>query len=678
MNAGRTNRPKHDSFFRETYLPEEERVSAQKFLAADLLGWLTNGISDGLAVIVQDALILENERFRNLIDAVCSHQEISRKNLNAPSTPLPTRERILNDAAAWNDQPLGTRWTRRYSGIDQDGRECCYEGTFTLVPHRGEQAVLVVIQDLTHHMRLTSEIDISSRFQTVLARIGELSVSGVPVQEIMNEAVQLTAEALRVELCKILIPRESDEFLYLVAGFGWRPGLIGSLTVEGGTHSQAGFAIRERRPVVVPDLRLETRFTPSKLFLDHHVIAGISVPMMVQDHVYGVMGAHCKTVRDFTEQEQEFLLSVGNVVATVLERWRREETQLQLFHRLFELAKDGIMLTDTKGHLIEWNPALEQMTGWKAVEVIGSTPAFLKSNKHPREFYERIWSTLTAGQAFVSRFVNRHKDGSEFVVWESISPVKDPDGTVRFYLAILTDLTERERMLGILRHTEQIKLVGQLAGGILHEIRNPLIGIGSLATYLRDQTTLPETVRDRCRLIAQEANRIDEILESHLGQIPPRTFDFRPCDLPALLGDTLTLLSPKLKSSHIQVSTEFSRNLPVVEASRGHLQQVWLNVVMNAIEAMDLGGTLTITMHPANMGRDGVSIAFADSGPGIGPEDLQRIYEPFFTSGKAKGVGLGLTISRDIIERHGGQFLITSPSGQGAIIHLWLPLTQQA
>lgn len=668
---------KNRSNSKNKFPAEDEKVTLQTFLATDLLEWLTNGIPNGLAVVFQDRIILENDRFRHLINAVADSRETSRTHVNTASVPPPTKERILSDAAAWNDQPLGTRWTRRYHGIDMAGRECVYEGIFTLVPLRRNQAVLLVLQDLTDHMRLASEVDVSSRFQAVLARIGELAVSEVPVQSIMNEAVQLTAEALRVELCKILIPRDSHEFLYLVAGFGWRPGLIGSLTVEGGTHSQAGYAIRERCPVLVRDLRIETRFTPSKLLSDHHVIAGMSVPMMVQDRVYGVMGAHCKTVRDFTEQEQEFLLSVGNVIATVLERWRREETQLQLFHRLFELAQDGIMLTDTKGRLIEWNPALEHMTGWKAEEVIGRTPALLKSNKHPPEFYERIWSTLSAGQAFVSRFVNRRKDGSELLVWESISPVKDPDGTVRFYLAILTDLTERERMLGILRHAEQIKLVGQLAGGILHEIRNPLIGIGSLATYLRDQTTLDETVRNRCRLIAQEANRIDDVLESYLGQIPPRTFDFRPCDLVALLDDTLTLLSPKLKSSNIDVFPAVAQPLPTVEASQGHLQQVWLNVVINAIEAMEQGGRLTITMSPATIGKDGVSITFQDSGPGISHGDLQRMSDPFFTSGKAKGVGLGLTISRDIIERHGGQFLVTSPPGQGAAITLWLPLSQQ-
>ncbi|MDH4359875.1 MAG: GAF domain-containing protein, partial [Nitrospirota bacterium] len=270
---------KNHSPSKDTYPAKEGKASPQTFLSTDLLGWLTNGISDGLAVIFQDRMILENDRFRHLINAVATTAETSRQHLKVTSSPLPTRERILSDAAAWNDQPLGTRWTRRYHGIDVAGRECFYEGTFTLVPLRQNQAVLIVLQDLTDHMRLASEVDVSSRFQAVFARIGELAVSEVPVQSIMNEAVQLTAEALRVELCKILIPRDSHEFLYLVAGFGWRPGLIGSLTVEGGTHSQAGYAIRERRPVVVRDLRIETRFTPSKLLSDHDVIAGMSVPM---------------------------------------------------------------------------------------------------------------------------------------------------------------------------------------------------------------------------------------------------------------------------------------------------------------------------------------------------------------------------------------------------------------
>jgi PAS domain S-box-containing protein len=383
-------------------------------------------------------------------------------------------------------------------------------------------------------------------------------------------------------------------------------------------------------------------------------------------------------VREFSPKELEFLCSVANTIATVLERWRREETQLQLYHRLFELVQDGVMLTDTQGRLLEWNPAMERLTGWTRDEVLGRTPTFLQSGKHPPEFFDRMWRTIRSGSAFVDRVVNCGKDGSEFLAWESVSPVKDPDGTVRYFLAILTDLTERECMLEALRHTEQVKLVGQLAGGILHEIRNPLIGIGSLATHVAEQAALPESVRGRCRLIAEEASRIDAILESHLSQLPKRSFEFRPCDLPALLEDTRALLQSKLEAMRVSVVTDLSPAVPSVEASRGHLQQVWLNVMMNATEVMPQGGQLMVRVHPSTLrGEPGVVIAFEDTGPGIAPEDLAHIHEPFFTSGKAKGVGLGLTISRDIIDRHGGQFTIKSPPGRGAIVEIWLPVRQK-
>jgi PAS domain S-box-containing protein len=469
-----------------------------------------------------------------------------------------------------------------------------------------------------------------------------------------------------------------DDHLVVVAGIGIEEELIGKLTIEGGTHSQAGFAIRERLPVVVHDLRKETRFTPSKLLTEHGGIAGMCVPMLVEDKVYGVMTAHSKQVRGFTLKEQEFLCAVANTVATVLERRRRADTQIDLYHRLFMSAQDGIMLTDTGGRILEWNPALERMTGWTRQETLGQRPAILKSGKHPPEFYNRLWQAIRSGQPFVDRFINRRKDGTEFLVWESISPVKDRDETTQFYLAILTDLSEREQMLEALRHTEQVKLVGQLAGGILHEIRNPLIGLGSLATHLAEQGQLPQAARDRCRLIAREAARIDELLETHLGQLRPRPFDLRPCDLPALIDDTLTLLRPNLHKQQVNVRKAIAADLPPVEASPAHVQQVCLNIMMNAIDAMPNGGDLTIAARPDTKRCAGILLAFSDTGKGIPPEDLNRIFEPFFTNGKAKGVGLGLTITHDIVERHGGQLAISSPPGSGAVVEVWLPLKRES
>ena len=167
-----------------------------------------------------------------------------------------------------------------------------------------------------------------------------------------------------------------------MAGSGLRDELIGKLTIEGGTHSQAGYAIRERIPVVVEDLRRETRFSASKLLTEHGAVAGMCVPMLVEDRVYGVMTAHSKRVRRFTQQEQEFLSTMANTVGTVLERRRHEETQMDFYHRLFLSAQDGVMMTDTTGTIVDWNPAMERMTGWTREEALGQRPVILKSGKH--------------------------------------------------------------------------------------------------------------------------------------------------------------------------------------------------------------------------------------------------------------------------------------------------------
>ena len=432
--------------------------------ATEVLAWLSDCIQGGLCFISHGILIFENAQFGELVEApivrLSASNEQSSEHAGLGSS---LRTSLLADARTWNAEPLGYHNAKHYRLTDRQGQPLIYECRFNVVPYHGETGVLLVLQDVTERTMLAYETSQVALFQSVLARIGTLAVSDAPAQELMNEAVRHTAVALDVELCKILTPRESGDHLFVMAGFGLRMDLIGKLTIEGGTHSQAGYAIRERLPVVVRDLREETRFTPSKLLTEHGGIAGMCVPMLVEDRVYGVMTAHSKRVRDFTDKEQEFLCAVANTVGTVLERRRRSDTLMDFYHRLVMSAQDGIMLTDTTGRILEWNPALERMTGWTCEEAVGQQPAILKSGKHSPEFYDRLWQTISSGQPFVDRFINRRKNGSEFLVWESVSPVKDPDGTTRYYMAVLTDLREREQMLEALRHTEQVKLVGQLA-----------------------------------------------------------------------------------------------------------------------------------------------------------------------------------------------------------------------
>jgi len=570
---------------------------------------------------------------------------------------------------------------RKFAGVTRDGHARIVDCQTTLLsPDKGgEGKVLMHVQDMTDLEVLARETLAFGRYQDVLGKIAHLAVKGAELSEIASVAARETARALDVEFCKILIPGDSDPLLHLLAGVGWRPGLVGSYVQEGGIHSQAGFAIRQKQPVVVDDLLTETRFSPSLLLSEHKVRSGVSVPMMFHDQVLGAMSAHTVSVRRFDRSEIGFLETVANTIATLLERWKREETQLSLYKRLFAQLQDGVILTDTRGVILEWNPAMERMSGWSRAEATGRTPRLLSSGRQPPEFYDLLWQTLLSGKPYTGRFINRRKDRSEFLVWENISPVMDPDNTIRYFLAILTDLSERERLLEALRQTEQIRLVGQLAGGLLHEIRNPLIGIGSLADHMGHARDLPETLRRQVALIASEARRIDELLGAHLLQLRPRSFEFNPIALEELVRDTQSLLEEAFRKRQVRVSLSVEEELPMVEGARGPLQQVFLNLAMNALDAMSAGGgTLSVTLFGDNRpGGEGVGVRLVDSGPGIPDSLLKRLNEPFFTHGKAKGVGLGLTICRDIVDRHRGTLHIESPDGGGVRATVWIPLRQE-
>ncbi|MDA8028652.1 MAG: PAS domain-containing protein [Nitrospiraceae bacterium] len=538
---------------------------------------------------------------------------------------------------------------------------------------------LIHVQDMTDLEALSRETLTFGRYQDVLGKIAHLAVTGARMAEVAELAARETARALNVEFCKILIPGDSDPLLHLLAGVGWKEGLVGTYVQEGGFHSQAGFAIRERMPVVVEDLLSEKRFSPSTLLSGHNVRSGVSVPMMFHDQVLGAMSIHTLSVRRFDEREIGFLETVANTVATILERWKREEIQLSLYNRLFAQLQDGVILTDVRGVILEWNPAMERISGWSRQEAIGKTPSILSSGRQGSEFIQGLWRTILSGKSFTGRFIDRRKDRTEFLVWENISPVMDPDHTIRYFLAILTDLSEREKLLEALRHTEQIKLFGQLAGGLLHEIRNPLIGMGSLADHIADVRSLPDEIRRQAGLIAGEARRIDDLLESHLSVLRPKTFDFQPLDLEELVRDAESLLRQTLLKGGVRfVFQPAEEGVPLVEGARGPLQQVFLNLMMNGLEAMPGGGVLSVRLSGTTFrDRKGVSIVVRDSGKGIPESLLKRLNEPFFTHGKAKGVGLGLAITRDIVDRHGGQLIIESPVGEGVRATVWLPEKQE-
>jgi signal transduction histidine kinase len=225
-----------------------------------------------------------------------------------------------------------------------------------------------------------------------------------------------------------------------------------------------------------------------------------------------------------------------------------------------------------------------------------------------------------------------------------------------------------------LSRAERLATLGQVAAGIAHEIRNPLVGIGSTAALLRDEFEPSDEKRADLDIILNETRRLDRIVNQIIDYARPR--DLVPTTWPVdgIIEDVLKLLDTRLESQAIRVIRSCPARL-AADADRDQIKQVLLNLCHNSLDAMPKAGELRLAAgESAQGGHAGIFIEVADTGSGISQKHLAQVFQPFFTTGKQHGTGLGLAICRNIAEAHGGDIALTSEPGHGTTARLWLPL----
>jgi len=237
---------------------------------------------------------------------------------------------------------------------------------------------------------------------------------------------------------------------------------------------------------------------------------------------------------------------------------------------------------------------------------------------------------------------------------------------------ILARRQEEQRALeGQLHQSERLAALGEMTAGVAHEVRNPLGIISSTAELLQERLAKYEPQNRLARIIVEEANRLNEKVTEFLDFARPRIPNLRHCDLEAVLDRGLEFLEPEIQRLEIRVTREYHLNGRMLAADPDLLYQAFLNLLINAIQAMPGGGRLIVATKPGPQGRGG-EISFADTGAGIGPESLKKVLNPFFTT-KEKGSGLGLPIVKSIIETHQGAIKIDSAVGDGTVVTITLP-----
>ncbi len=345
---------------------------------------------------------------------------------------------------------------------------------------------------------------------------------------------------------------------------------------------------------------------------------------------------------------------------------------------IVEYSSDAIYSARPDGTVTSWNRAAEHLYGYTAEEAVGSKVARLAPPER-RDEVERNQETLNRGGHVASYRTERmRKDGTRCPVLLSVSSLRNARGEIVGASAIARDITAEKQSEEAIRRTEKLATTGRLAASIAHEINNPLEALANLLYLARHD---PSHAGDYLTLAEQEVSRIAKLAQQTLGFVRDSSSP-GSIDPAAIMDEILQLYSRKLERRQIRVTRRYRSSCPISGYS-GELRQLLANLVMNAMDAMADGGSLQVRVAAGRdwpSGRAGVRITVADTGSGIPRDHLRQIFEPFYTTKKDTGTGLGLWVSRGIVRKHGGSIRVrsrtdgrTTALATGTVFSIFLP-----
>jgi PAS domain S-box-containing protein len=360
------------------------------------------------------------------------------------------------------------------------------------------------------------------------------------------------------------------------------------------------------------------------------------------------------------------------VIARDVSESKKRELDLLRFSNVVHYTVNPIQITDATGRMVYVNPAFEKTTGYGKDELIGAFPSRISSGKHGTDFWRKVWKTIEAGRVWTGEVENRRKDGQPIYADLLISPIVDTDGIVVGYLGAHRDITEKRQLEQQLMHSQKMESIGTLAAGIAHEVGNPLASISSIVQVLL-RTLNDDFAKSKLSLVQSQVHRITKIIRDLVDFSRPSNYQVQPTDLVRVLADAVEIVKMGKKAKDVTFVTHVRRQIPSLELVPDQISQVFINILLNAVDALH-GRHGTITSEVSR--EDGmVRVTIADDGSGIKPEHMRKIFEPFFTTKQVgEGTGLGLWVSYGIVRSFQGDLRVSSAVGKGTSFTMTLPL----
>ncbi len=380
----------------------------------------------------------------------------------------------------------------------------------------------------------------------------------------------------------------------------------------------------------------------------------------------------------------------GGLVWTVndVTEHRLAEETLTLLTRAVEESPSIVIITDPAGVIEYVNPRFTETTGYDAGEAIGHNIAILKSRKKTLKDYKRVWTALGAGEPWHGRMRNRRKDGSEYRTDASISPVKSADEAITHFVSVEEDLTERLKAEALesahrqqLNRYMRIATIGEMGATLAHELSQPIAAVvnycrGSLRR-LGSGSWTPGELAEALEEAHSEAHRASEILHNIARFVRPSTQRKDAEGINTIIRSAARLTGKDVQRHRIDLVLELAADLPPVTVNTVEVEQTLVNLLRNGIDAVSekRSGGRAIIIRSALLGDDTLKISVHDNGRGFPLDAAKRAFDPFFTT-KPEGMGMGLAISRSIIETHGGRIWVEANPGGGTGAHFTLPLRE--
>jgi PAS domain S-box-containing protein len=509
-----------------------------------------------------------------------------------------------------------------------DGRQHWVEGTFSnLLDNPHVNGVVVNLHDITSHRRTEEELRRTQRrYQRLFDDAPAMYVltRATPDGPLILDCNAAFAQALGYDRAE-LRGRPLADF--------YTPASRTALLTGGYAQALAGGITDAERQLVARDGR---------------VIDTLLRAVPEHDHAGRVTGTRAMFV-DITAR-------------------KRAEEAAALLASIVRSSDDAILAVSLDGMVQSWNGGAERIFAVDADEAVGRPIQALLPDGW--EGWEAIAADVRRGVGRDHLAVHlRRADGSLAELSVTVSPIRNADGAVVSAAFVARDVTEQRRLAQRLAQAERLSALGELAAGVAHEVNNPLTAVVATAELLLHQELTP-VVRDDLALIHREAQRAGDIVRSLLRFARHREPVREPLAPDTVLNDALAVLEHRLARHRIQVRRRCEPT-PLIMADRDQLTQVLINLVNNAIDAMEAGGELTVAVTPC---AEGVAFTVSDTGPGIAAEVLPRIFDPFFTTKPpGEGTGLGLSIAHGIVQAHGGHISASNRPEGGACFRVVLP-----